>query len=122
MDFREIKDVCKFCQESGFEFSTQHDRVLETADERIAVELRSGLDYSEIESGSVDGLFSFNAMLPFLEYCLIKGKRLHRIFLKESSKVLKEGKPLILVKNGRMSRIPFQLRLYRPHKSIELFL
>ena len=200
MDFREIEDVRKFCRETGFVFSTQHDRVLETAltpeviddifkwvtqytkrpllyeigcsrgyttaqiaqrlrekgvkdyrliacdidprsvswasekfsaDERITVELRNGLDYSEIESDSVDGIFSFNVMLPFLEHCLINGRRLHRVFLNESSRVLKEGKPLvltwlwkplILIKDKRMSGIPFQLKLYRPHKSIEPFL
>jgi len=200
MNFRKVGDVRKFCQKTGFRFSTQHDKVLETAlapeaiddifrwiiqdskrpllyeigcsagysttqivqrlkekgieryqliacdiepqsvdrtskrflaDKRIAVELRSGLDYSGIETCSVDGIFSFNAMVPFLEHCLRKGKNLYRTFLKESSRVLKEGKPLILtwlweplflVKDGRKSGIPFRVRLYGSHRSIRPFL
>lgn len=42
-------------------------------DDRVVAELRAGSDYSDIPESSVDGIFSFNTMIPFLSEYYIKG-------------------------------------------------
>ncbi len=103
-------------------------------DNRIVVELRSGSDYSEIPDKSVDGIFSFNTMIPFLSMYYIKKKdsSQHEDYLRETSRVLKEGKPivlthlfalLVLIKDTRIKKnIPFQVKSYKEHDSIKPFL
>jgi SAM-dependent methyltransferase len=103
-------------------------------DNRIIVELRSGSDYSDIPDRSVDGIFSFNTMIPFLYMYYTKKKNYsqHDDYLKETSRILKEGKPLVLtylrvpfvlIKDSKIKKdIPFQVKLYNEHNSIEPFL
>ena len=103
-------------------------------DSRVVVELRSGSDYSEIPDESVDGIFSFNTMIPFLNMYYIEKKdpSQHEDYLRETSRALKEGKPLVLthlsaplvfVKDSKIGKnIPFQVKSYEEHDSIELFL
>lgn len=100
----------------------------------VTLELRSGSDYSEISDGSVDGIFSLNTMIPFLYvYEIIeRHNQPHRDYLKETSRVLKEGKPLVLtylyvplvlIKDLKIGKdIPFRIGLYKDHPCIEAFL
>lgn len=100
----------------------------------VTMELRSGSDYSEIPDGSVDGIFSLNTMLPFLyTYEIIaRDSQPYREYLIETSRVLKETKPLVLtylyvplvlVKESKIGKgIPFQIKLYTDHPCIEAFL
>ena len=102
-------------------------------DNRITVELRSGSDYSDIPDSSVDGIFSFNTMIPFLDMYYNKNGDFsqHENYLKETSRVLKIGKPLVLtnlqallvlVKDSKIKDTQFQVKLYNKHNSIEPFL
>lgn len=103
-------------------------------DDRVVAELRTGSNYSDIPESSVDGILSFNTMIPFLSMYYTKEEDLsqHEDFLKETSRVLKEGKPLVLthvmvplvlLKDSKIKgSIPFQVRLYNEHDSIEPFL
>ncbi|MHA1975066.1 MAG: class I SAM-dependent methyltransferase [Candidatus Hodarchaeales archaeon] len=103
-------------------------------DDRIIAEPKTGSDYSDTPDSSVDGIFSFNTMIPFLGTYYIREEDLsqHENYLRETSRVLKEGKPLVLtylrvalvlIKNSKIKgSIPFQVRLYNEHASIEPFL
>lgn len=105
-----------------------------SGNENVILELRSGSDYSGVSDGSVDGIFSLNTMIPFLYVYDIIGRdnQPHRDYLKETSRVLKEGKPLILtylcvplvlIKDSKKGKdIPFQVKLYKDHPCIEVFL
>lgn len=100
----------------------------------VTLELRSGSDYSDIPDGSVDGIFSLNTMLPFLySYEIIaRDSQPHREYLIETSRVLKEAKPLVLtylyvplvlIKDSKKGKdLPFQIKLYKDHPCIEAFL
>ena len=100
----------------------------------IITELRSGSDYSDIPDSSVDGIFSFNTMIPFLSIYYSREKDLsqHEDYLRETSRVLKQGKPLVLtylfvplvlVKDSKIKKnIPFQVKLYKEDGSIKPFL
>lgn len=102
--------------------------------ENVAFELRSGSDYSDIPDSSVDGIFSLNTMLPFLyTYDSIAGdSQPCREYLLETSRVLKETKPLVLtylyvplvlIKHSKtVKEIPFQIKLYKDHPCIRVFL
>lgn len=105
-----------------------------SANENVELELRSGSDYSDISDESVDGIFSLNTMLPFLHtyYCVEKDSQAHRDYLRKTSRVLTEEKPLILtylwkslvlVKDSKIDKdIPFRVKLYSNHPAIEIFL
>ncbi|MBL7075720.1 class I SAM-dependent methyltransferase [candidate division KSB1 bacterium] len=102
--------------------------------DNVGLELRSGSDYSDIPDESVDGIFSLNTMVPFLHayYCVEKDSQAHRDYLRETSRVLTEEKPLILtylwkslvlVKNSKIDKdIPFRVKLYSNHPAVEIFL
>jgi len=102
-------------------------------DDRIIAELRSGSDYSDIPNNSIDGIFSFNTIIPFLGMYYTKKKDCsqHEDYLKETSRILKEEKPLVLtylraplvlVKDSKIKDIPFQIKVYNEHDSIKPFL
>ena len=103
-----------------------------SGDDRISVGLRTGFDFSEFEENSVDGIFSFNCMLPFLnEYSTTGNEDAHEFYLREASRVLKEGKPLVLthlempfllVKNSSKGGIPLEIKLFENHEGISPFL
>jgi SAM-dependent methyltransferase len=102
-----------------------------SGDERVKVGLRTGFDFSGFEDDSVDGIFSFNCMLPFLNHYGVTGKKdAHEFFLRETSRVLKEGKPLLLthfripflmVKDSSKREIPLEIRLFEDHEGISPF-
>jgi len=140
-----ISQICRYLSEKGIKnykiiAHDVNESLVESAnnrfsqDNRIIVELRSGSNYSDIPDRSVDGIFSLNTMIPFLSiYHIKKGNySQHEDYLKETSRVLKEGKPLVLtnflvplvlVKNSKIEgSIPLQVKLYNEHSSIEPFL
>jgi len=103
-----------------------------SGDLRVEIGLRTGLDFSGFEEDSLDGIFSFNHVLPFLtEYGATGRKDAHEFFLKETSRVLKGGKPLLLthssvpfllVKDPSKGDVPFEIRLFEDHHGISPFL
>jgi len=137
--------ICKYLSERGIERYKMigHD-VLELPiasacsrlyhNKNVAFELRSGSDYSDISDNSIDGIFSLNTMLPFLyTYSIIAADNEPcRQYLLETSRVLKETKPLVLtyccvplvlVKHSNSRKeIPFQIKLYKDHPCIRVFL
>lgn len=64
-----------------------------SGNDNVILELRSGSDYSDIPDGSVDGISSLNTMIPFLYVYDIIGRD-----------------------------IPLQIKLYKDHPCIEVFL
>lgn len=102
--------------------------------DNVELELRSGSYYSDIPDESVDGIFSLNTMLPFLDayYCVEKDSQVHKDYLRETARVLREQKPLVLtylwkplvlVKDSKIDRdILFGVKLYSKHLAIEIFL
>ena len=101
---------------------------------KIDLELRTGSNYSDILPNSIDGIFSFNTMIPFLAEYYFETKDIsqHRDYLEQTSRILKEQKPivltyirapLVLIKNSEVKRnIPFQIKTYDEHESIKPFL
>jgi SAM-dependent methyltransferase len=101
-------------------------------DPRVSARLRTGFDFSEFEDGSVDGIFSFDCMLPLLNDCYLSGEQgAHEFFLRESSRVLREGKPLalthrrfplLMVKNSKKRKMPLEVRRFEYYEEISPFL
>lgn len=137
--------ICKYLSEKGIknyklvahdvnESSLKSASSRFSQDNRIITELRSGSDYSGIPDSSVDGIFSFNTMIPFLSvYYFEKGDySQHEAYLRETSRVLKQGKPLVLtylfvplvlVKDSKIKKnISFQVKLYKEHDNLKPFL
>lgn len=102
--------------------------------ENVAFELRSDCEYSDIPDSSIDGIFSLNKMIPFLYTynSIAADSQPYREYLLETSRVLKEAKPLVstylyvplvLIKYSQTGKdIPFQIKLYKDHPCIEAFL
>lgn len=137
--------ICKYLSEKGVENYklvahdvredlVTHARQRFSGNKNIRVELRSGCDYSDISDESIDGIFALNSMIPFLHICYAKEGNYYpyKDYLEETSRVLKEGKPLVLtylyvplvlIKDSKIGKaIPFQVRLYKDHQYIEPFL
>lgn len=136
--------ICKYLSKKGIKnyklvVHDVNERLVECAnnrfaqDNRVVAELRTGSDYSDISESSVDGIFSFNTMISFLSSYYIKegDPSQHEDYLIETSRVLKEGKPLILtylyaplvlVKVAKIEGIPFEVKLHSEHDSIKPFL
>lgn len=115
------------------EYLVKYARKRFIRDNRISIELRGGSDYEDIPNESVDGIFSFNTMIPFLNIYYNKERNYsqHEDYLQETAKILKDGKPLILTylrvsliltKDTKREGIPFQIKFYDKHDCIKPFL
>jgi SAM-dependent methyltransferase len=102
-------------------------------DNRIILELRSSFNYADVPNESVDAIFSFSAIVPFLHMYFTKSEdnSQHKEYLEATSRVLKEGKPLVLtwsqvplvlVKDSKIETIPFQVKVYDEHDGVKPFL